>query len=404
MAVFTYSARTKTGTLQKGTISARTKEAAFASLHQRELQPILVKPAAAAGLKMDIKLPGSDKVKPKDLVVFTRQFATMVSAGVPLLQSLTTLREQTESEGLKKALEQITGEIEGGGQLSDALKKHPKVFSEVYINMIRAGETAGILDQILDKLATQIEKDSAIKGKLKGALIYPGVITIVAIGAVTFLMTNIIPKLATILAQNGTELPIQTKLVLAVSGFLLHDWYFIIGFLVVAAVAFRQTVKRPGGRMFFDKVQLKIPIFGKVIMKVNVARFARTFSSLLGAGVTVIEALEVTSGALSNHVIQKALRDSIQNIKDGQSISDSLSSTGVLPQIIIQMAAVGEETGQLDTVLNKVAEFYEAEVDTVVASISSIIEPILIVGLGSIVGVIIASVMGPLSNLEGGIN
>jgi type IV pilus assembly protein PilC len=403
MASFTYTARNRTGNLQHGTISAQTKEAAFTSLRQRNLQPIVVKPAGGSGLSLNIKLPGGSGVKPKDIVIFTRQFATMVGAGVPLLRALDTLREQTESENLKKALETVSVDVQGGGLLSDALGKHPKIFSDVYVNMVRAGEAAGILDQILNRLAAQVEKDSAIKGKLKGAMIYPAVILVVAIAAVSFLMVGVIPKLAEILTEAGTELPIQTRAVIGVSEFMQTKWYIIIAVVFIGLFVFRRVTSTKNGRYAFHKLLLKLPIFGKVILKVNVARFARTFSSLLVAGVSVIESLRVTSDALSNEVVKKALTDSIDLIRNGSTVSDSLAAANIMPQIIIQMAAVGEETGQLDTVLNKVAEFYEEEVDNVIAAISSIIEPIMIVSLGSVVGLIIASVLGPVSSLQGAI-
>lgn len=403
MADFSYTVRTTDKKTQTGTITASSKQAAIETLQKKGLHPIVVKPAKKGGVSMDIKLPGSDKVKPKDIVIFTRQFSTMISAGVPLLRALTTLKDQTESPGLKKTLDTVAVDIQGGLSLSDALGKHPKVFSDIYVNMVRAGEAGGILDQILNRLALQVEKDSAIKAKFKGAMIYPGVVTSVAVIAVIFLMVGVIPKLTAILVENGGELPPQTKLIIAVSDLLLTKWPFLIAGAIAIVVLFRRWVKTDKGKFRFHKFLLKVPVFGKITTKVNVARFARTFSSLLGAGVSVIEALETTAGALSNVVIQKSLLDASAMIKNGSSISEALATSEALPQIIIQMTAVGEETGQLDTVLTKVAEFYEEEVDTIVNSLSSIIEPILIVGLGSIVGFIVASVLGPITALQGSI-
>ena len=400
---FTYSARTKTGDTKTGTLTANSQEAAVALLKQKGLRPIVVKPAGGKGINMNIKLPGRSGVKAKDLVIFTRQFSTMINAGVPILRSLTTMRDQTTSASFKVALDQVIANVQGGGNLSDAMAQHPKIFSEVYINMVRAGESGGILDQILIRLANQVEKDSKIKSKLRGAMVYPAVVTIVAVGAVGFLLTGVIPKLATILTENDVELPLQTKVILGLSNLLVHRWPLIIAGTVIFTIAFRRYVKTPSGKYNFHKVLLKLPIFGKIIMKVNVARFARTFSSLVGAGVTVIEALNVTSGSLGNEVIKKSLRDSTVLIRNGRNISDSLGESGIMPQIIIQMTAVGEETGQLDTVLEKVAEFYEQEVDTVIDSLASIIEPILIVSLGGVVGVIVASVLGPIISLQGAV-
>lgn len=400
MASFSYTVKTANGATQTGTITAHDRQSAIDSLKQKGFHPLVVKPATASGMSMEIKLPGAGAVKPKDIVVFTRQFATMISAGVPILRALNTLKEQSESQGLQKAIEQISNDVQGGASLSDALAKHPDIFSETYVNMVRAGEAGGILDQILGRLAAQVEKDSAIKAKFKGAMTYPIVVSLVAVIAVIFLMVGVVPKLASILKEAGGELPIQTRFIMGVSDFLLEKWPILIVAAVVLFFVFKRYTSTKGGRYAFHSLQLKMPIFGKIILKVNVARFARTFSSLLAAGVSVIEALETTAGALTNVVIRQALMDAAQEIKNGQPISQSLDASGVLPQIIIQMAAVGEETGQLDTVLTKVADFYEDEVDTVINSLSSIIEPILIVGLGTVVGFIVASVLGPITALQ----
>jgi len=402
MATFSYTARNKQGEVQKGTITANTKEAAEGLLKQKNLRPIVVKPART-GLSMNVKLPGKHGVKPKDLVIFTRQFATMINAGVPILRSLTTLREQTGSSNLKEALDQVIADVQGGTQLSDAMEKHPKIFSAVYINMVRAGETGGILDQILLRLAQQVEKDSRIKGKLKGALVYPAVLVVVAVGAVSFLLTGVIPKLAGILTENNVELPIYTKIVLGLSSLLVKGWPIIIAGLLIGFFLFRRYTHTTSGEYNLHRLLLRIPVFGKIIMKVNIARFARTFSSLAAAGVSVLEALDVTSDSLGNAVIKKDIKDSITRIRNGSNISDSLAESKSIPQIIIQMTAVGEETGQLDTVLEKVAEFYEQEVDSVIDSMASIIEPVMIVALGGVVGVIVLSVLGPIFSLQGAV-
>lgn len=403
MADFTYIAKDQSGKPQTGKITAASRDQAVTALMKKGLTPQTVKPASGSGMQMNIKLPGGNKVKAKALVVFTRQFATMVAAGVPMLRALTTLREQTSSAALKVVLDKVVSDVQGGMQLSDAFAKHPKAFSEVYVNMVRAGEAGGILDKILNRLATQVEKDAQIKGKFKSAMVYPIVVTLVAVGAIGFLMVGVVPKLASIITEAGVELPIQTKLILAMSSILTNQWYIIIGVIVGAIFAFKKYTGNPAGKYKFHKFLLKIPIFGNIILKVNVAQFARTFSSLMSAGVTVIDALEVTSGALSNLVIRKALTDSISAIKNGANIADSLAASNVLPAIVIQMTAVGEETGKMDEVLDKVAEFYEEEVDQITSSMSSIIEPILIVGLGGAVGFIVMSVLGPILSIQGAV-
>jgi type IV pilus assembly protein PilC len=404
MVEFNYSAKDPAGTLLNGTLTAVDKGQVTDILRKRGLTPVTIKSKASdkpKGLSMNLKLPGSGKVKPKALVVFTRQFATMISAGVPMLRSLTTLREQSSSAVLKEVLEKVTSDVQGGGQLSDALAKHPKAFSEVYVNMVRAGEAGGILDQIMNRLATQVEKDAQIKGKFKGAMVYPVVVTLVAAGAVGFLMVGVVPKLASILIGAGGTLPIQTKIILAISNFMTTKWYILIGGTLLAVFLFRRFTSTKKGKFAFHKFLLKVPVFGNIILKVNVARFARTFSSLMAAGVTVIDALEITAGALTNVVIKKALIDSVQSIKNGKNIADSLDEAKILPAIIIQMTAVGEETGKIGEVLDKVAEFYEEEVDVITGGLASIIEPILIVGLGGIVGFIVMSVLGPILSIQG---
>lgn len=401
MAEFLYTAKDDKGSIVKGSIESPSRDMAVQTLIKRNLTPQTVKPSKKTGASMEIKLPGGNKVKAKSIVVFTRQFSTMVSAGVPMLRALTTLQEQTDSKGLKEALKKIITDVEGGSTLSDALQKHPKIFSNVYVNMVRAGEAGGILDQIMNRLATQVEKDSEIKGKFKSAMIYPVVVSLVAVGAVGFLMVAVVPKLAGILEEAGGDLPIQTKLILGISKLLTNQWYIIIGVAVAAIFAFRKFTSNPAGKYKYHKLLLKIPIFGNIILKVNVARFARTFSSLLAAGVTVIDALDVTSKALNNVVVQKGLEDSIKGIKNGKNIADALAESKILPAIIIQMTAVGEETGKLGEVLDKVAEFYEEEVNQITNSIASIIEPILIVGLGGIVGLIVLSVLGPILAIQG---
>lgn len=386
-----------------GTIEAESRDAAVANLIKRGVTVQTVKPAKAGGMNANIKLPGGGKIKTKTLVVFTRQFSTMVSAGVPMMRALTTLQEQAAQPTFKEVLGKVSADVQGGVSLSEAFAKHPKVFSSVYVNMVKAGESGGILDQIMNRLATQVEKDAHIKAKFKSAMVYPAVVVAVAIGAVGFLMVGVVPKLAGILEGAGGELPMMTQVVLGLSKFMTNQWYVLLIGIVLAVFGFKRFTATPKGKYTWHKLLLRVPIFGNIILKVNVARFARTFSSLLTAGVTVIDALDVTSKSLTNLVVQKGLQDAIQGIKDGGNIADSLDKSKILPAIIIQMTAVGEETGKLGEVLDKVAEFYEDEVDQVTDSIASIIEPILIVGLGGIVGLIVMSVLGPIISIQGSV-
>lgn len=398
MAEFDYVALDSQNRNQSGSIEAANQSAAAMALRGKGLRLQLLK-ERKRGFSLNLNLSLGSKVKNKDLVIFTRQFATMINAGVPMVKSLSTLQKQTEAPAMQQILNTIVADVEGGTQLSVAMAKHPKAFSSVYINMIKAGEEGGILDQIMERLATQVEKDAEMKGKLKSALIYPGVITLITIGAFVFIMTGIIPKLAQIFDQFEGELPLQTKLMLGISDFMVNNSLLLISMIVVLIVVFIRFIHTKRGKFLFDALLLKVPVFGPIVLKVNVARFARTFSSLAGAGVAIVSSLEVTSGSLSNTVIKKGILDSVNLVRNGQPIADALAQSNVFPGIIIQMTAVGEETGQVDVVLDKIAEFYEKEVDRVVAGLSSIIEPLLIVMLGGMVGLIVASVFGPIASI-----
>lgn len=399
MAEFSYTAKTKDGSTQKGTISAKSQAAALQALKERDLQPLVVKAAEKDWKQINIKLPGGNKVKTRDLVMFTRQFSTMVNAGVPLVKTLSTLRNQTESDALQSILSRVVSDVEGGQPLSEALGKHPEAFSSVYVNMVKAGEEGGILDEIMERLATQVEKDSEIKGKVKSAMIYPIVILGITGLAFAAIMIFIIPQLTEIFDDLGGELPMLTKVIIAISDFMSNHMFLLIGGFAAAFFAFRRSIKTTKGKHLFDVATLKAPIFGNIILKVNVARFARTFSSLNGAGVSVLDSLSVTAGALSNTVIQNGIRDSIARIKNGETIADGIEASQIFPPIVTQMAAIGEETGEVDVVLNKIAEFYEKEVDNVISSLTSIIEPILILVLGGIVGTIVIGVFGPIMTI-----
>ena len=404
MGQFSYSARDKTGAIKKGSLFAADRPAATASLAEKGLTPILVKEIGAeksGGLKGLIasgKAFGS-KVKLQDKVIFSRQFSTMINAGVPIVQSLNILREQSESKKLKATVADVSKQVEGGATLAGALATHPEVFNAIYVNMIKAGETGGILDQVLDRLATQQEKDAAVVSKVKSAMIYPAVITTATVSAFFFLMTVIVPKLSSIFADAGATLPWYTKLMLTISNFLVHDWYFVIGGFIAIVVAFTRWRKTLSGRRVIDKLMLKAPIFGPILVKVNIARFARTFGSLMASGISVLDAINATASALGSTVYQDELHEVAQKVKNGRPMSEHIRASKNFPAIVGQMLSVGEETGQMDTILLKLADFYEKEVDTVVEGITSIIEPILIIVLGGMVGFIVISVFGPISSI-----
>ncbi len=406
MPDFEFTARQKNGQLQKGTINAHNRDAALAALRTKELVPLLVKEATGGkGLSMEIPVPGGNKVKSKDLVIFTRQLATMVNAGVPILRSLNLLKDQTASPTLRKALENITSDIQGGTNLSDALSRHPKIFSPIYINMVRAGEEGGILDKVLNNLAFQQEKDSAIKSKIRGAMIYPSVIFTVTVGAFVILMTFIVPKIGTILhelSQGKAQLPIYTRALLALSNDMRKPVVLatiLIG-IPIFIIALRRYIKTANGRYRWHSLLLRFPVIKNIIIKSAIARFARIFASLMSAGVSIVDSIDTTAAAIGNAVIERELLECSKAVQSGSQLSKELEKSPHFPPIVVQMLAVGEETGQTDTIILKVADFYEQEVDVAVASISSIIEPVTIILLGGMVGIIALSVFVPITQLS----
>ncbi len=402
MATFTYSARTKAGTVQKGTLIALDRSAAAASLLDKGMVPILVKEQVAkvAGSGNPLaKLFGS-RVKLQDKVIFTRQFATMINAGVPLAQSLAILQEQSESKALQAAVSDIAKQVQGGATLANALSSHPDIFNAIYVNMVRAGEAGGILDQVLERLATQQEKDAEIVSKIRSAMIYPSVVSFVTVCAFFFLMTVIVPKLASIFRESGAALPIYTQIMLTISDALVNYGVFLAIGAVIGGVAFVRWARTPLGKRVLDRVLIKLPILGPILVKVNVARFARTFGSLMAAGISVVEAVNATRSALGSSVYQDELDTIAREIKNGRPLSEQLKKSKNFPAIVGQMASVGEETGELDDILLKLAVFYEKEVDTVIEGLTSIIEPLLMVVLGGMVGFIVISVFGPISSIS----
>lgn len=398
--IFEYSGQNKSGNIVNGTVEAANREAAVAAILKQSIRPLSVNKKLNKGFGLSL---GPSKVKTTDLVIFTRQLSTMVSAGVPLLRALTTLSEQSESPKLRSVLEMVSKDVQSGGNLGDAFGKHPKVFSDVYVNMVRAGESGGILDDILKRLAIQQEKNDSIRKKIKSAMTYPVILVIITIGAFFGMMLFVIPQIGQILYDLGgpdAELPTITQVMLGISSFMTTYWYIVIGGIAGLVFAFRTYIKTPAGKKQFHTILLKMPAIGPIIKKIAVARFARTFASLIGAGVSILEALHVTSEAIGNEVFKEALRKGADDIQSGMQLSTSLEKQGIFPGIVPQMLAVGEETGQTADILVKVADFYEEEVDAAISGINSVIEPIMIVVMGGLVGLIAVSVMGPIASLS----
>lgn len=403
MPKFTYAAINSRNDIVNGTVEASDRPAAVAALTKQQLQPLSIKERSRKTSSLSFGSFGkSTKVKSDDLVMFTRQLSAMISAGVPLLRALNSLHKNSESDGLKQQLITIMKDVEDGAALADALEKYPSTFSSVYINMVRAGEAAGILDEILKRLAVQQEKNATIRKKVKSAMTYPMVLIVITIGAFFGLMLFVIPRIGAILLDLGgadAKLPAVTLAMLAISSFITSFWYIVFPVLGGGVFMALRYIKTPVGRTTFHKLVLKLPGIKTIVMKVAIARFARTFSALMGAGVAVIESLRVTARAVGNDVYEKALLDAAEAVKEGDTLSSIIENNPIFPAIVAQMLAVGEETGQTDTVLVKVADFYEEEVDVAIEGLSSIIEPVMIVVMGSMVGLIAASVMQPIAGL-----
>lgn len=402
MPQFTYVAADANNKTINGTIDASDKSAVMTALGKQGLRPISVKERSGKGFSANGNLFGSGKVKSDSLVIFTRQLSAMVGAGVPLLRALTSLQKHTESAALKEILGEIIRDVEGGSALADALEKHPKAFSDVYVNMVRAGEAAGILDEILNRLAMQQEKNATIRKKIKSAMTYPTVLIVITIIAFFGLMLFVIPQIGKILTDLGgpdAQLPPLTLAMLAISSFITSYWFIVFPAIGGGIFLLLRYLKTPAGKSQLHHIVLKVPGIKGIITKVAIARFARTFSALMGAGVAVLEAISVTAHAVGNVVYEQALLDAGEAVKNGDQLSAVIEKNPLFPAIVSQMLAVGEETGQTDKVLIKVADFYEEEVDVAIDGLSSIIEPVMIVVMGSMVGLIAASVMGPIAGL-----
>lgn len=409
---FLYKAKTKEGKETQGEIEAADRRAVVEALAKQGAHPILIHEVKGggkvAGGKKGLFAP---KVKSKDLVLFTRQLSTMISAGVPLTRCLQTLEMQAENEYFKSVIAAIAKDAESGISLGDAFGKHPDIFSEVYINMVKAGEAGGILDDILKRLAVQTEKTASMKKKIKSAMTYPTAIFTMTIVGFFGLVIFVIPKLGKILkdlAGPDVQLPVQTRALMAVGDFAtgstiiphVPNMVFVVAAAVICIVYLKKYISTPKGKLVFHGLLLRMPVVKVVITKVAISSFSRTFASLAAAGVPVLEALRVTGGAIGNKVIESELVTAAKEVQEGKPLSAAIAKSQHFPPIVPQMLAVGEETGQIDTILVKVADFYDEEVDALIDGLSSVIEPMMILVLGAMVGLIAASVMGPIASLS----
>jgi len=382
--------------LKKGEVEAEDEKSAAAKLKMQNIRPTSIRKKKA---KSELFGPKKQKVTGRDLVVFTRQFSTMVDAGLPLVQCLDILGKQSDNKTFGEIILQVKTSIEAGGDLSDSMRKHPKVFDDLFTNLVEAGETGGILDVILKRLAEYIEKAEALKKRVKSAMVYPAVIVTVAVGVVAFLMVFVIPAFATMFEGAGQELPGPTRVVLAVSDFFRTKWYYMF----IAGGAFYFLAKKiyatEKGRIEIDRMALKMPVVGVLIRKVSVAKFTRTLGTLVASGVPIIEALDICARTSGNKIVELAVVKTIESIKEGESIAAPLAREEVFPPMVIQMIDVGENSGSLDSMLMKIADFYDEEVDAAVAALTSLLEPMLMVFLGILVGFIVVAMYLPIFKL-----
>jgi type IV pilus assembly protein PilC len=394
MPTYTYTARAVNGELKTATIDAPSREEVVAQLRRQRMSVVKVDEETKK-----VKTRGS--IKMRDIVIFTRQFSTMINAGLPLVQALDILAKQSENKALKDVTRAVVFDVESGHTVADALKKHPKAFSDLYVNMVAAGEAGGILDTILMRLATFLEKNDALVRKVKGAMIYPGVIMSVAAIAIVVLLLFVIPVFEKMFESVGMPLPLPTRVVISMSRFLQSFWWLVIGGFMFAGWSLKKYYATSDGKLAIDKMLLKMPVLGDVLRKSAVSRFTRTLGTLIGSGVSILDGLEITAKTAGNRVIQDAIMESRASIAGGETISAPLQKSQVFPPMVISMIAVGEQTGGLDEMLSKVADFYDEEVDAAVSNLLSMLEPVMIVFLGVVVGGVVISMYMPLFSLIG---
>jgi type IV pilus assembly protein PilC len=396
MAVFQWSGKTPKGIIESGEVTAATKEDVIAILGKRRIVPTLIteKPGKARALHF------GGKIKDKDIVVFTRQFATMINAGLPLVQALEILSTQVENKTFGKTIAQIKTDVESGLTYADALKKHPRIFSDLYVNMVAAGEAGGVLDTILNRLAAYIEKAMKLKKKVKGAMVYPAVVTTVAVLVIVIIMLFVVPTFSKMFTQLGGTLPLPTRMVIGMSNFIAGVGGLITVVVIIGVAVFITQFRRTeNGKRIIDSILLKVPIFGALLSKVAVAKFTRTLGTLVSSGVPILDCLEITAKTSGNKVVEYSILDVRKEVVGGKTLADPIKKAKVFPPMVTHMVAVGESTGALDAMLSKIADFYDDEVDNAVSNLTAMMEPVLMIFLGTTVGFIVIAMYLPIFKL-----
>ncbi len=400
MPVFTWEGRTNSGEVRSGEMDAGNADEVTQRLRQQNIDVEKVKKKGGG-----LNLGGFGGGVPlKSLVIFTRQFATMIDAGLPIVQCLELLGGAEPNKTLKRTIDALRGSVEGGSTLADAMKKHPKVFDNLYCSLVLAGEEAGILDTVMNRLAIELEKSAKLRRKIRGAFTYPTVVLVIALAVVILLLYKVIPTFTAMFAEmGGGELPVPTQIVIALSDFVQTWFLAIIGFFVGMGLLLRWLMANPTTRAIIDRTALRAPLFGPLIRKAAVARFTRTLGTMVASGVPIVDSLEIVAETAGNMTIQDAILYVRERISEGQNMVDPLTETGIFPHMVVQMIGVGESTGALDTMLNKIADFYEEEVDVAVDGLTSLMEPILMVFLGGVVGGLLIAMYMPIFSLAGNI-
>lgn len=389
MPAYVWKGKNRLGEVQEGIIVSDSKDQASATLKRNGIQVLMVKPQTTA-------TKGFGKVKSKDLAIFTRQFSVMIDAGLPLVQCLEILGSQQQDKGFQRIIDAVRSDVEQGATLQAAMAKHPKAFNDLYVNMVGAGEAGGILDVILQRLSIYIEKAVKLTSKVKGAMTYPIVVITLAITVVVIIMLKVIPVFSSMYEGMGARLPFPTIVCMNISKILINYFYLVAIFVVLVVVGLRQYYKTIGGRLQLDSLFLKIPVLGDILRKTAVARFCRTLGTLTSSGVPILEGMDITARTSGNMVIQNAILKAKSAVEQGRNIATPLAETKVFPPMVVQMVGVGEATGALDAMLNKVADFYEDEVDNAVSALTALMEPLIIAVLGGVIGFIVIAMYMPI--------
>ncbi len=398
---YAYKVREKSGRLVEGSLEADNEQLLVAKLRSMGYTPIDITAQKSETLSKDVKIPGlsRSKTKLKDVAVFSRQFATMINSGLSLLRALYILGDQTENKLLASVITQVRTDVETGSSLSVALGKHPKTFNRLYVSMVKAGEVGGSLDEVLLRLAETIEKQVELRRKVRSAMTYPVVVAVLVIGIVTAMLLFVIPMFKDLYTQLGGELPAPTQFLINVSTFVRNFWYVMFGVEIGAVVGFRRWINTDSGREKWDAIKLRAPVFGPLVRKTALARFSRTLAALVRSGVPILESLDIVADTSGNSVVAKAVRDAQTAVKQGEPLAQRLEQHPVFPPMVTQMMAVGEETGAVDEMLDKIADFYDQEIEATVAALTSLIEPLLIVVMGAAVGGMVISLYLPMFNI-----